>query len=324
MLRLVLAMYSPSTRLLAVLEILQARREISGSDLAARLEVDVRTVRRYITMLQDMGVPVESSRGRYGAYRLRAGFRLPPLLFTDDEVMAVTVGLLAGRQTGLAGDPVAVEGALAKIERVLPEDMRVQVRAVADNLVLDLPVAVEPAVHDALATLSRAIHDSSRVWISHRGRDADEAIYREVDPYGLVHRNGQSYLVGYCHLREDVRVFRLDRILEIESRSETFDRPVGFDPLEQLLQTLSYVPRAWPVEVLLKTTLAVALRRVPAGVANLTETPDGVLLRCQTEDLDWFVRVLLWVNCPMVVVQPPELKQALARLAEDLQATSTA
>src|SRR5437764_9842270 len=111
-------MYFPTTRVLTVLELLQSHHQLSGPELAARLEVDVRTVRRYITMLQDLGIPVEAGRGRYGSYRLRPGFKLPPMMFTDDEALALTLGLLAVRQMGLASAAPAVEGGLAKIARV--------------------------------------------------------------------------------------------------------------------------------------------------------------------------------------------------------------
>src|SRR5689334_14303765 len=94
-------MYFPTTRVLTVLELLQSHQQMGGPELAQRLEVNVRTVRRYITMLQDLGIPVEGERGRQGAYRLRPGFRLPPLMFTEDETLAVTLGLLAARKLGL-------------------------------------------------------------------------------------------------------------------------------------------------------------------------------------------------------------------------------
>src|ERR687891_436879 len=113
-------MYQPTTRLLTVLELLQARPYLTGADLARRLEVDGRTVRRYVMMLQDMGIPVEANHGRYGGYRLRPGYKLPPLMFTEEEALAVTLGLLAARRIGLALTAPAVEGALAKIDRVLP------------------------------------------------------------------------------------------------------------------------------------------------------------------------------------------------------------
>src|SRR5216117_2231452 len=132
-------MYHPTTRLLAVLELLQSRGRIGGGELARRLEVDERTVRRYVTMLRDLGIPIEAERGRYGAYRLRPGFKLPPLMFTEDEAIALTLGLLAARRLGLTAAAPATAGALAKVERVLPDAVRERVQALQDALVIEIP-----------------------------------------------------------------------------------------------------------------------------------------------------------------------------------------
>src|SRR2546426_7974055 len=130
-------MYFPTTRVLTVLELLQSHQRLSGPDIAERLEVNPRTVRRYITMLQDLGIPVEAERGRYGTYRLRPGFKLPPLMFTEDEALALTLGLMAARRLGLAAAAPAVEGALAKVERVMPDTLRERIQAVQETLVID-------------------------------------------------------------------------------------------------------------------------------------------------------------------------------------------
>ena len=134
-------MYFPATRVLTILEMLQSRRRLSGPELAARLEVNTRTVRRYITMLQDLGFPIEAERGRHGFYQLRPGFKLPPLMFTEEEALAMTLGLLAARRLGLTVTAPAVEGALAKIERVLPPMLLDRVRAVQETLSLTFPPA---------------------------------------------------------------------------------------------------------------------------------------------------------------------------------------
>src|SRR5688572_19864892 len=128
-------MYQPTSRLLTVLELLQARPQMSGAELARRLEVDGRTVRRYVMTLQDMGIPIEAGHGRHGGYRLRPGYKLPPLMFTEQEALAVTLGLLAARQLGLsvAAAP-ATEGALAKIERVLPVAVAARMRALEESI----------------------------------------------------------------------------------------------------------------------------------------------------------------------------------------------
>src|SRR5213592_4831337 len=130
--------YRPTARVLAVLELLQAHGRMTGPELARRLEVEVRTIRNYIETLQDLGIPVEAERGRYGAYRLRPGFKLPPMMFTDDEAIALTLGLLLSRRLGITSETPAAEGALAKIERVLPPAVRDQVSAVLAAVTTDL------------------------------------------------------------------------------------------------------------------------------------------------------------------------------------------
>src|SRR6266852_3664914 len=117
-------MYFPTTRVLTILELLQSRQHLSGPELAERLEVNTRSARRYITMLQDLGIPVEAERGRYGGYRLLPGYKLPPLMWTEDEALAVTLGLRAAQQIGLAKTLPTIESALAKVERVLPVALR--------------------------------------------------------------------------------------------------------------------------------------------------------------------------------------------------------
>src|SRR5438874_8687133 len=149
-------MYHPTTRVLTVLELLQAHRQMSGPKLAERLEVDVRSVRRYIMMLQDLGIPIEAQRGRYGTYRLLRGFKLPPLMFTEDEALALTLGLLAARRLGLTVTAPAVEGALAKIERVLPSALRERVQAVQETPILDVTASGITPTTEIVSTLSTA------------------------------------------------------------------------------------------------------------------------------------------------------------------------
>jgi predicted DNA-binding transcriptional regulator YafY len=310
-------MYFPATRVLTVLELLQSRQRISGPELATRLEVDTRTVRRYITMLQDLGVPVEAERGRYGSYRLRPGFKLPPLMFTDDEALALTLGLLAARKMGLTVAAPAVEGALAKIERVLPATLRARVQAVQETLVFDVTASTTIPDNAVVVTLCAAAQQGTRVEMCYRNWNSSEETRREVDPYGLVYRSGLWYMVGYCHLRADLRTFRLDRIVSTEMREESFTRPPDFDCLAHVLQSLPRTPGTWYVDVLLETTLEHARRVVPPALALLEEDERGVSFRCHVEDLDWIAYVLLGLDCSLIVRQPPELRDALWRLAQE-------
>lgn len=314
--------YSPATRLLTALEVLQARPNVSATLLAQRLEVNARSVRRYVTMLQDMGVPVEAARGRYGGYRLRPGFRLPPLMLTDEEALAVTLGLLAARRLGLGGEESAVEGALAKLQRVLPLGLRERVRAIQETVALNLGDAESAASAGRyLVAYSTAAHQGRRVWMRYRARreSAWEETERALDPYGLVYSDAHWYVVGHCHLRGDVRVFRLDRVLSAIPQGEEFVRPAGFDCLEFALRRFAAMPERWLVEALLETTLEAVGRAVPPGFATLEETPEGVLLRAYDSDLDHTARFLVGLGCPFTVRQPPELLAALSHLARAIE-----
>lgn len=313
--------YSPATRLLTALELLQARSSVSAALLAERLEVNARSVRRYIMMLQDMGIPVEAVRGRYGGYRLRPGFRLPPLMLTEEEALAVTLGLLAARRLGLGGEALAVEGAIAKLQRVLPLGLRDRVRAIQETVVLNLGELESTESPDStgrhLVTLSKAAHEGNRVEMRYRAprEDGWEETHRALDPYGLVYHDAHWYVVGYCHLRRDVRVFRLDRVLSAIPLGDHFARPAGFDCLDFALRRFAAMPDRWLVEVVLEATLAAVSRSVPPGFALLEETPEGVLLRTYDSDLDHTARFLVGLGCRFTVRQPPELLAALDRLA---------
>ncbi len=310
-------MYFPTTRVLTVLEMLQSHRQLSGPELAERLEVNIRTVRRYIMMLQDLGIPVETVRGRYGAYRLRPGFKLPPLMFTEDEALAVTLGLLAARRLGLAVAAPDVEGALAKVGRVLPAALRERVQAVQDILILDYPASEAPPASDVVVTLCTAAQLGRRAWLRYQAWGAN-VTERAVDVYGIVCRGGFWYAVGYCHLRQDVRVFRLDRVLKAEIHEETYSRPANFDCLDHVARAVALMPDQWLVEVLFETSLEEAKHEVPPALAILEETTNGVMFRCYAKNLEWVARVLAQLSFPFVVHQPMELRTALKQLARHI------
>jgi predicted DNA-binding transcriptional regulator YafY len=312
-------MYFPTTRVLTILEMLQSRQRLSGPELASRLEVNTRTVRRYITMLQDLGFPIEAERGRHGFYHLRPGFKLPPLMFTEEETLALTLGLLAVRRLGLTVAAPAVEGALAKIERVLPQTQQERIRAVQETLSLTFPPHTISTSSEILLTLCTAAQLERRVFLRYQTWESKES-EREADMYGLVYRGGFWYSVGYCHLRQDLRVFRLDRINEVEMRDTTFTRPLDFDCVDYVMHALSNTPTTWPVEVLLETTLAEAQQVIQPAVASLEQTSQGVMMRCSVGNLRWLAETLLVrMEWPYIVVQPPELQDELRKLAAHLE-----
>ncbi|NVJ24949.1 YafY family transcriptional regulator [Myxococcus sp. AM011] len=313
-------MSRPTTRVLTVLELLQTHGRMSGSELARRLEVDRRTVRRYILKLEELGIPITAERGRDGAYMLVAGFKLPPMMFTDDEVLALSVGLLAARGMGLSEAAPAVASAQAKLERVMPATLKRRVRAVDESVTLDISGARTTLDNTALVALSGAAQLRKRVRLAYRAaRDVDTE--REFDTYGLVWRGGHWYAVGVCHLRQGLRTFRLDRVRAVQSLDTYFERPEGFDALAHVTLSVASLPRAHAVEVLLDTDLATARRAIFATLGVLEPVEGGgVRLLGQTDDLDWFARELSRLPFAFRVQRPEEMRAALEARARTLLA----
>jgi predicted DNA-binding transcriptional regulator YafY len=306
--------YRPTARVLTVLELLQSHGRMTGAELARRLEVNIRTVRDYIEMLADLGIPVEAERGRYGAYRLRPGYKLPPLIFTEDESFALTLSLLMAREQGFAQASPAFEGILAKVMRVLPEATRAQVQAVVETVLFeDRSYRVAPSVL-AVTVLSSALQTGRRVRLHYRSARSEIA-ERGFDPYGVVSYEGVWYTIGYCHLRQGQRLFRLDRIVEVEMTSETFTPPINFDALEGVQRSLASVPRAWQIEVWLETTLEEAQRYMRLPQAFFEEKNGGILFRVEVADLPWMARMLAGLGMPFIIHRPQELRDVVRQYA---------
>ena len=310
-------MYQPTTRLLTVLELLQARGSATGQELAARLEVDVRSVRRYIVSLQDLGIPIEGTRGPGGGYRLRPGTRMAPLLFTEPEAVATTLGLLALRSRGPIVDPAAREGALAKLERTLPDTTRASVEALRE-VVLDRPpdrTRPDAAMVAAAAAAARTGERLHLVYRAHRAEPSE----REVDPWGVAVTLDHWYLVGWCHLRRDVRQFRLDRVasMALTGRRAT-PAPDGFDPLAFVTRGIATVPARWVAVVRFPLPLAQVVERVPLAYGLLDAVEGGVEARFPSVDLGATVRWLVGLGLPMEPVGPEALLWTMADLGRHL------
>lgn len=311
-------MQRPTTRVLAVLELLQAHGRMSGSALAARIGVDGRTLRRYIAMLEELGIPITTERGRHGGYLLIAGFKLPPMMFTNDEALALSVGLLAARGLGLADATPAVASAQAKLERVMPANLKHRVRAVDETVALDLSrPGAAPGDNAALVALSSAAQARQRVRL--RYRTVHEVTARDFDPYGLAWRSGRWYVVGYCHLRKGLRSLRLDRVDDVDALEVSFERPDKFDALGHLAFSVATLPRAHAIEVLLQTDLATARREVASALGIIELGEAGVLLVAQADDLDWFARELARLPFDFLVRHPPQLRDSISNCGLRLQ-----
>ena len=322
-------MSNPTTRVLALLELLQSHGNASGSELAKMLGVDGRTLRRYITTLEGIGIPLRAERGRHGGYRLVSGYKLPPMMFTNEETLAISLGLLAARSLSVGEVSTAVASAQAKLERVMPQKLKQQLRALDDSVTLDLvPSAAPDSV--TLATLAAATQNRIRtvfdyVGGSSNGGDSNSnATRREFDPYGLVFRRGRWYAVGHCHLRTELRTFRLDRMQQLRQLDIPFQRPQDFDAAAYLTQSFANMDSGIEAELLLHTDLARASAMLGDEVGLLTPRGDAVLWRAHTGCLAWFAAQLVQLPITFEILSPPDLKTELRRHAERLLAMATA
>jgi predicted DNA-binding transcriptional regulator YafY len=306
-------MYDPIMRVLMVLEILQARDHVTGAELAERLEVDLRTVQRYIVRLKDLNIPIASSRGVGGAYRLRAGFRLPPLLLTNEEAFALSLGLRALRQIGLAAFAPATEGALAKLGRVLPEALRESIRTVEDVVAIEPgPWVVSTSVEQLIRAAS-AIRAGKRIRFGYRAHDGTPS-RRHIEPYAVMHTDGRWYLIGHCLSRRAMRTFRLDRVTDLELCRTTFRRPTKFDPRSYLRGRMAFLQSDYEIDVWIDMAIEEAEQTfAPWRVA--TEAQDGgTRLRCGRDRLELFAAMLLGMGRRIVVYRPVELRDTFRQL----------
>jgi predicted DNA-binding transcriptional regulator YafY len=308
-------MATSTSRLLELLELLQGRPLVTGRELGDRLGVDRRTVRRDVATLQRLGIPVEGERGVGGGYRLRPGYRLPPLMLTEDEATAVVLGLTAARRLAL-GDADGTEGALAKIHRVLPDALRRRVEALEATLAFTgAEIAGEPPAGETVLLLADAIRRSRRVRASYRSFEG-ERTQRELSPYGLVVHAGRWYLAAHDHTRSALRTFRVDRIRRAAIvDAEATAAPDGFDALEHVSRALAEVPWPWEVDVLLELPVEDARRRIPGTLAQLSEEDGGTALRMRVSSLDWAASLLAGLGCPFRVRAPAELRTSVAELS---------
>ena len=314
-------MYDPIMRVLTVLEILQAREHVTGAELAERLEVDIRTVQRYIVRLQDLSIPVESVRGVGGFYRLRPGFRLPPLMFTDEEAFALSLGLRALRQLGLSAFAPATEGASAKLGRVLPDALRESIQTVEDVVAVEPGPWVISTSADCLIRAASAIRMSRRVQFAYRSHAGADS-HREVEPYAVIHSDGRWYLIGHCLSREALRTFRLDRVADLEICAEAFKRPTNFDARAYLRERMPFVQSDFQIDVWIDMPIEQAEHTFGPWRVAIEKGEGGTRLRCGRDRLHMFAAMLLSMGRRIVIHEPAELRETFREIA--LQAMQAA
>ena len=311
---------SPTARALLALESIQNNPGITAAKLGVRLGVTERAARRYVEILREADLPIESVSGPYGGYRVGRGIRLPPLMFSAAEAIGLVMAVLEGHRN--AADPAdPVGSALAKIARVLPARLASPVLAFRDVNAPRSP-AEPAAVNPELVTaLIESCAAATRLRLLYRlGRPDDMAI--EIDPWAVVLRHSRWYLLGWSHTRQARRILRVDRIVSIERGQETFMPPADLDALRTLEEHLS---QSWThqVEVLVEAPVEETSRWVPRSLGRMEPAEGGrTRITATTDEPDWYARQLAAIPAPFRVIGSAPLKQAMEALAHKLLAAA--
>ena len=320
--------------MLSLLELLQAGGTHSTTRLSSQLHVDERTVRRYVEHLNELDIRVESVRGRYGGYRLARHFRMPPLMLTDDEAVAVVWGLLTtARSTVGPSSSLHVQTALAKVRRVLPPPLARRVEAVVD--VVDFTTArpdedeqrKEEDRPGVLLDLAQAAWDRRPVSFGYAPRHG-QPNQRSVHPHNIVAHRRLLYLTGLDVERREIKTFRLDRITDLRLLDGTFPSSNDPDTAQGLLGPLAPAPGRHDVAFLIRADIGHVRRFIPETLASVMPISGGdqeggwVRVFLRAERLEWVAGRLAVLDRPFVIETPEALRDVVARFGHHLIAAS--
>lgn len=306
-------------RVLQLLGLLQSRRVWSGEELAERLGVTTRSVRRDVERLRDLGYPVHASKGSGGGYRLGAGGALPPLLLDPDEAVAVAVSLRLAAGGTVAGVGEAALRALSKLDQVLPSRLRSQVAAVHDATVTLTREPAESVEPDLLMTLARACRDHEHVTADYVDR-AGRATQRRLEPYQLVTTGRRWYLMAYDRDRQDWRSLRLDRMSAVRAAGSLFTPRDAPDAVTFVGRSITASPYRFVAKVRYFASYDVVAQHFSAGSATVEpDGPDACVVTAGADDAERIAIYLAMVGANFEVLEPAEVADAVAVVAERLR-----
>lgn len=312
-------MTTTSGRLLDLLSLLQARREWSGGELARRLAVSGRTIRRDVERLRDLGYPVESATGPAGGYRLRAGTAMPPLLLDDDEAIAIAVGLGTAARASVSGIEEAAVRALVKLEQVLPAHLRRRVAALGSATIAP-PVPGPTVDPQHLTVIAAACRDSECLRFGYRSRDGTQS-RRFVEPHGLVNLGRRWYLVAWDRQREDWRSFRVDRLARVAAGGVRFaprELPAR-DGAAFVQRSIQGMPYRYEARVRLHVAAEEVAGRVPPHWGTIEPIDaESCWYSAGEDDLGWLALRIAMLGVDFTVLEPGELSEQLRVLADRL------
>ncbi len=313
-------MTTTSSRLLELLSLLQARRDWPGAELAERLAVSGRTIRRDVERLRELGYPVESLTGPAGGYRLRAGAAMPPLLLDDEEAIAIAVGLLTAARASVTGIEETAVRALVKLEQVLPAHLRRRVAALG-SATIAAPTAGPTVAPQALTLIAAACRDSECLRFAYRSREGVDS-RRDVEPHALVNLGRRWYLVAWDRRRDDWRTFRLDRLTAPAPTGVRFAQRKlpAKDAAAYVRQRLTEAPHRFEARVTVHAAAEELTRRIPPHWGTVEPLDaNRCVYRTGDDDLDWLALRVAMLGFDFEVNEPPELSGHLRTLARRLR-----
>jgi predicted DNA-binding transcriptional regulator YafY len=311
-------MLQTSARLLRLLSLLQQRRHWSGQELAERLEVDARTLRRDIDKLRELGYPVHASAGVGGGYQLGAGSSVPPVLLNDDEAVAIGFALRAAAGSVGKMEETSI-GLLAKLDQVMPPRLRKRASAL-HSVTLSLANAQSAPPVDVLTRIASACRDHIRVKLNYKDRDG-KGSSRTLEPLKLVHTGHRWYLVAWDTQRDDWRTFRVDRIERLVSSGPQFTpRKFPGDIAEYVSQAMRHVSYRYRVRLKLTGSLEMLAKKVPGWCGSLEPAgADACLLSTGADSIESLAAMMLMTGADFEILDAPELLPGLRAIAERLR-----
>lgn len=312
-------MTNTATRLISLILLLQSRPNRKASELAAELGVSIRTVHRYFEMLDELGIPLYSERGRNGGFSLVRGYKMPPLILSPDEAVAVGLGATLVEEMWGALYRDAARGALVKLENLLPDDQRSEIAWARRSLVTaGLRRAELGSIQDTLGTLREALRETRRVSLTYEALSRAKPTCRQFDLYALAFRWGHWYATGFCHLRQALRVLRVDRIREVAILAEVYDIPAGFDP-HAFLDTEEQPAPAVLARLRFAPQAAGFVRDSSIGWTEIESQADGSLLATlPAADLQFAASMAISFGPLVTVLAPPELIDTVQDWAREI------
>jgi len=302
--------------MLELLALLQVRHRWAGQELADRLDVSARTLRRDVDRLRALGYPVQADRGLGGGYQLGAGAKLPPLLLSDDEAVAIAIGLRTAASQPITGIAESSMGALIKVGQLLSGPLQRRVESIAAAVDATSSLATEPVALATLTTLARASRDSEYARFAYHRADGGES-ERHVEPHHVVSLDRRWYLVAWDLDREDWRTFRLDRIDDPKSTNRRFTpRPLPApDPATYIRQTIATLRSVYNVELIVDTPIETVEPHLGPWASATTLSANTTRIEMNIPDLGWAVLMLAVLNADIHHVEPPEFLTFLHELA---------